>query len=231
MVEIGDYAFHSCSGLTSVTIPDGVTTIGEGAFYDCSGLTQIEVSEANTAYCSIDGVVYNKAKDTIHCYPGGRQGEFSIPETVTTIGSYAFLGCYGLTSVHIGNGVTTIEAYAFSPCDGLREITCSATTPPYFYSAYYSSFDDSHYAEATVYVPEEAVETYRQNKNWSRFQNIVGKILTSVGRIGVENTDDAASATAVYDLRGAKIAASPEGLTRGTYIVRQGGKSKKISVK
>ena len=231
VTTIGDRAFEGCSGLTSINIPDGVTTIGDRAFSWCSGLTQIEVSEANTAYCSIDGVVYNKAKDTIHCYPPGRQGEFSIPETVTIIGDYAFYHCSGLTSITIPDAVTTIGKRAFTYCSGLTEITCSATTPPYFYSAYYSSFDDSHYAEATVYVPEETVETYRQDENWSRFQNIVGKILTSVGRIGAESTDDAASATAVYDLRGAKVAASPEGLPQGTYIVRQGGKSKKISVK
>ena len=139
-----------------------------------------------------------------------------------------FRSCSRLTSVHIGNGVTTIGNDAFAGCDDLTEITCSATTPP---NIYYGSFDYYHYPIATVYVPEEAVEAYRQDENWSRFRNIVGKILTSVGRIGAESTDDAASATAVYDLRGAKVAASPEGLPQGTYIVRQGGKSKKISVK
>ena len=75
------------------------------------------------------------------------------------------------------------------------------------------------------------MEAYRQDENWSRFQNIVGKILTSVGRIGAESPEGTTNTTAVYDLRGAKVAASPEGLPRGTYFVRQGGKSKKISVK
>ena len=75
------------------------------------------------------------------------------------------------------------------------------------------------------------MEAYRQDENWSRFQNIVGKILTNVDRIGAESPEGTANMTAVYDLRGAKIAASPEGLPQGTYIVRQGRKVRKISVR
>ena len=122
VTTIGENAFDGCYGLTSVYIGEGVTTIGECAFENCSDLTQIEVSEANTVYSSIDGVLYNKAKDTIlHC-PRGRQGRLSIPETVTTIGEDAFDCCKSLTSIVFSGKEKKVQRFAFSNCTSLTHI-------------------------------------------------------------------------------------------------------------
>ena len=70
-----------------------VTSIGESAFDYCSDLTEINVDENNTAYSSIDGVLFNKSQTELVCYLGGKQGAYTIPNSVTSIGGSAFSGC------------------------------------------------------------------------------------------------------------------------------------------
>ncbi|GHT13870.1 hypothetical protein AGMMS4956_10730 [Bacteroidia bacterium] len=122
VTSIGEQAFYGCSGLISVTIPNSVTSIGSYAFLNCSGLTAINVDNANTRYSSIDGVVYNKAQDTVILCPAGK-GSVTIPNSVTSIGSSAFGGCSGLTAITIPNSVTSIGDGAFYGCRGLTSIT------------------------------------------------------------------------------------------------------------
>ncbi|MBR7167829.1 MAG: leucine-rich repeat domain-containing protein, partial [Bacteroidales bacterium] len=100
-------SFESCSGLTSVTIPNSVTSIGEETFYNCSGLTSVTIPNSVTtigscAFSSCSGLT-----------------SVTIPNSVTSIGSSAFSGCSGLTSVTIPNSVTYIGISAFYGCRGL----------------------------------------------------------------------------------------------------------------
>ena len=121
--NIGDYTFWGCRSLTTVTIPNSVIVIGIGPFVNCSSLTVINVTSDNTKYCSTNGVLYDKGKNTLIQYPCGQQGAYIIPQSVTSIGKYAFSGCSGLTSVTIPNSVTSIGSYAFSGCKGLTSVT------------------------------------------------------------------------------------------------------------
>ena len=128
---IADEAFFDCYNLTNVTIPDSVTTIGSNAFAICYGLTSIEVAENNIAYKSIDGNLYTKDRTTLIRYAIGKTAaEFIIPDSVTTIGEYAFRNCSSLTSVEIPDSVTTIGNGAFYYCSSLTsiEIPNSVTT-------------------------------------------------------------------------------------------------------
>jgi len=80
------------------------------------------VNAANANYASVDGVLYNKTITTLIQYPGGRAGAFAIPNSVTSIGSFAFSFCTALTSVTTGNGVTSIGQYAFWFCTALSSV-------------------------------------------------------------------------------------------------------------
>ncbi len=122
VTTIGPSAFLGCTGLTSVDIGDSMTTIGWGAFLGCTGLTSIIVGANNPNYSSKDGVLFNKDQTELIQYALGKSGSYTIPDSVTEIGQYAFYGCTGLTSVDIPNSVTTIGEEAFSDCTGLTSV-------------------------------------------------------------------------------------------------------------
>lgn len=124
VTTIENYVFAECSGLTSVTIPSSVTSIGNDAFDWCSGLTSINVDENNSNYCSLDGNLFNKSKTELIQYAIGKADtQYTIPDSVTTIGYFAFSHCSSLTSVTIPQSVTFITLCAFSDCDGLTSVT------------------------------------------------------------------------------------------------------------
>ncbi len=124
VTSIGEWAFSSCSGLTSIEIPNSVTSIGEWAFDGCSSLTSIDVESNNPNYCSVEGVLFNKNKTILIQYPMGKQGAYTmIPNSVTNIGGWAFEDCTGLTSVTIPNSVTSIGESALRGCTGLTSVT------------------------------------------------------------------------------------------------------------
>ena len=147
VTEIGSYAFSGCSSLTSITIPDGATSIGNWAFKECTSLasvtipssvaeiggyvfencislTEIKVASTNSNFASVDGILYNKDKTTIKCYPAGKKNEsYTINDGVMYIGSEAFEYCVNLKSVIIPNSVKSIESYAFIGCANLRSVT------------------------------------------------------------------------------------------------------------
>ena len=110
MTSIGDEAFRGCSGLTSVTIGSGVESIGGRAFEYCSGLTSVHISDI-AAWCKIDFDDFNSNPLSYahHLYLNGEEvKDLVIPNSVTSIGDYAFYRCSALTSVTIGNSVTSI---------------------------------------------------------------------------------------------------------------------------
>ncbi len=123
VISIGKGAFYGCKSLTGVTIPDSVTSIGSYAFRGCTGMTGITADAENSAYSSLDGVLFNKDQTELVCYPGGKTGEYVIPDSVTAIGDYAFVSCSGLTSVTIPDSVTSIGECAFSNCSSLTSVT------------------------------------------------------------------------------------------------------------
>ena len=112
-------AFYNCSGLTSIYIPNSVTSIGEYAFYNCTGLTNIDIP--NSVISIGKGAFYNCTGLT----------NIDIPNSVISIGNYAFSGCRGLTSVTIPNSVTSIGDRAFDGCNGLTSIVVESGNPNY----------------------------------------------------------------------------------------------------
>jgi len=120
---IGDDAFSSCTSLTNVTISSGTTNIGTYAFGGCNSLTAITVEGLNSFYSSLAGVLFNKSQTMLIQYPGGKAANYTIPNSVTSIGNWGFGACTGLTSVMIPNSVTNIGERAFSDCTSLTNVT------------------------------------------------------------------------------------------------------------
>ncbi len=134
--SISNYAFLNCSGLSSIVLPNTVTTIGNFAFEGCSSLT----------------------------------GDLTIPNTVTSIGRCAFEGCSGLSgSLTIPESVATIGEYAFYSCNGFNSIICLAETPPALGEEVFGDWN----TDLVVYVPCGFEEIYASIP-WGGFSNFYG---------------------------------------------------------
>jgi len=142
-IEYG--AFIRCNELKSITIPEGVTSIGQNAFLSCwrltsifipsslisysadafpeTGITEFIISKNDTIHSTLDGVLFNKNKSKILLYPYARSNEYTIPDSVTTIGDGAFAGCRNLSKIILPNSIISIEDNAFSNCFGLTSIS------------------------------------------------------------------------------------------------------------
>jgi hypothetical protein len=119
VTSIGIRAFDDCSSLTSIEIPGSVTNIGSIGSY--AKLTSINVSSDNKNYTSVDGVLYNKNITELIACPHGLNS-IVIPNSVTSIGNYAFSNRSKLTSIEIPNSVTSIGERAFQSCRSLTSI-------------------------------------------------------------------------------------------------------------
>ena len=122
VTSIEDFAFHSCASLTNIAIPDSINNIGVGAYGNCSGLTNISVNTNNSVYSSSNGILFNKSESILIQYPCGKTGPYDIPINITSIGTYAFAQCHGLTGVTIPDSVTSIGYGAFLSCSGLTNV-------------------------------------------------------------------------------------------------------------
>jgi hypothetical protein len=154
LLRIGEDAFAHCTSLTNILISKSVTDIPttsvgfvpgllNGPFFGCSSLLSITVDPDNRVYSSLEGVLFNKNQTTLIVYPGGKQGSYTIPGSVTSFGFAPFGGCVNLTqailpesitdlpgfssctsltNVIMGNSITNIGSFAFAYCSSLTNI-------------------------------------------------------------------------------------------------------------
>lgn len=124
VTSINDYAFFNYRGITSVEISESTEYMGKAVFGGCSNLSKFIVDSENPVYSSDeDGVLFDKNKTELLQYPANStKTNYSIPDSVTSIGDYAFNDCKKLTSITIPDGVTSIGDYAFADCTNLTSV-------------------------------------------------------------------------------------------------------------
>ena len=141
VTSISERAFYGCSSLTGITIPSSVTSIGSSAFYDCSSLTSIYYQGDIASWCGISGLYnlmsYGSSSRTLYINGQEITGDFVIPEGVTAIPSYAFTYCSSLTGITIPSSVTSIGRSVFSGCSSLTSITIPSSVTSIGSSAFY----------------------------------------------------------------------------------------------
>lgn len=233
LTEIGMAAFQGC-GLASVEIPDNVTLIEEGAFQECGNLVSAVLPSGLE---TLGNFIFSKC---------GRLSSIEIPKSVTSIGIYTFFSCGSLTSIDIPENVTSIGDNVFTACNSLTEIRSKNPTPP---EASRNTFDDYHYTDCALIVPEGSLDKYSTAAVWCNFVNMdeadfggivdvldsenAVKVVADNGRImvygAVEN-----QVVEVYNTAGQVVyrgfGSIVEGLSEGIYIVAVGGRSYKVAL-
>lgn len=149
VTSIGSGAFVGCDQFTEIIIPDSVTFVGDNAFNYCSGvkyinigaglksidvwafscpnLERFEVSQENTAFASVDGVLYTNDFTELFTYPPKREGsEYTVPDGVTDIGFGSFADATSLVTINLPESVKNIDTAAFDGCTALENITLPA---------------------------------------------------------------------------------------------------------
>ena len=235
--RIGVHAFHRCSELTSVKIPDTVSSIGSGAFYYCSNLESViipnnvtSIGESAFEYCSnLESVI--------------------IPNRVEIVKPYTFNEC-NLKTIVLGVEVNIIEKGAFDNTN-LTDITSLNPEPPHFYNdtpyaPTVSNFFGYVADKATLYVPKEALKSYMNSDVWKEFRKIKAiengnvsdmeddavSVSAQYGNIVVSGKDNAVAE--VYNLSGQLVYSGTDTVinvpSKGIYIVRVSGQIYKITV-
>lgn len=156
VTRIGGNAFSGCKNLTSVTIPNSVTTM-EGAFANCTALTSITIPNSVE---NIDGAFSKCTQLTT----------ITLPNSITSIGDHTFFGCTSLKSITIPESVKTIGNEAFLGCSSLKSITCKAPTPPHSQIYSFAETPDS----LLLLVPANSIDAYKKAEGWARYKKIQG---------------------------------------------------------
>ena len=208
-VTLIDYsAFEGCIGLTSLDIPSGVTEIGSSAFEGCSGLTSLDIPSGVTkigssAFSGCSGLT-----------------SLDIPSGVTKIGESTFSGCSSLTGLDIPSGVTEIGRSAFSGCSGLTSIYVYAGKLPKMGSDVFNGCDSK---KCIVYVPKGEYDDYWLSE-FGYFENIVEFAATGIDKV---TTSTDAKELSRYSVNGQRLSAPAKGLNIVKY---SDGSVKKVVV-
>lgn len=179
--SIGECAFRYCDSLTGVTIGKGVTSIGKRAFWGYyNHLTEFSVHVNNSAYSSVDGVLFDKNKSTLISFPGGKSGAYVIPDGVVRISDSAFEHRTSVTSLTIPDSVTSIGVSAFWDCSALSDVYYDGSEEDWKAITIETGNDSLsnatiHYNDTNPTIPSVIIEDWN---DWLRVNNSLLGYLT-----------------------------------------------------
>lgn len=128
VTSIGEMAFLGCTSLKTVKLSTGVAKIEKNAFGSCSALQEVQVAKDNPNFSSLDGVLYSKAQDTLVIYPAAKtDAAYTIPSGVTSVAMYAFSENPYLETLTIPNSLIKVGDSAFFNCKNLRAVSYNGT--------------------------------------------------------------------------------------------------------
>ncbi|MBD5327584.1 MAG: leucine-rich repeat protein [Bacteroides sp.] len=220
VVGIGDEAFNNCWGLKAVSLPSTLQSIGKLAFGYCTSLRSVTIPEEVTI---VDNEAFTGCSALASVTIGG---------SVETIGDYAFFGCTGLASLHVPESVKAIGENAFMGIHWINEVHAKASEPA---EAPVSAFSTNAYRNATLVVPDGAVDTYKAHPTWSNFLEIHqnSDIPTNIQVVDGAIVVKGAESVRVYNMSGAQVYSGATGrieLPAGIYLVTTDSISKKVKI-
>lgn len=172
VTSIGEYAFGGCDYLASITIPSEVTSIGYFAFWSCNSLKRVYISSIESwLNIRMGGNAFNSVGSHDMIVNGQKLTDLVIPESITTIGKYAFKDCTSLKSITFHKEVLAVGAEAFSGCSNVNKIICQGDLPPVCGSGALYGISRT---KCTLSVPNMSESSYQDMTPWSEFTNIIG---------------------------------------------------------
>ena len=239
VTAIADYAFRGCKDVTSINIPNTVTSFGAYAMAGCSykeiilpyrvmdvgigslhteTLENIIVSEDNNYFTSDDGVLYNKEKTILYQYPCAKKADVCvIPEGVRKFVSSSFSGLQA-QELDLPSTLEWLADWNLMKTPNLVKFIVRSKKTPWCHN----SFNKNLCENCILFVPDDVIEDYRNHEDWGSFKNI--RPLSEASSVSAPSANKA-RVKAVYGMNGNR----KEGLTKGlNIIVKEGEKTTKF---
>lgn len=193
VLRIGRSSFQSCSALSSVSIPAGLTVIDDAAFSNCNSLESITIPNSvgrigkatfknckHLSYVNLSSLLTEIDEEAFMGCSSLK--EANIPSGVIGIADNAYRGCTSLSAVSFPSNLAIIGSNAFVECPNIVSILCSGDLPARIGT---NAFNSDNERKTVVFVPDEALTSYKSNPSWTKFANIQGNFVLNVTRPGL----------------------------------------------
>ncbi len=185
---IGTTAFYECTSLETISISGTVNSIGMIAFYKCYALKEFRVDAENAAFSNDDrGVLFNKEQTVLWIAPGGIEGSYQIPDSVTETLGDSFAFCGKLTEVTMPKNLRKVGRESFYQCTSLESMTFTSAAPEFDGNAFYNLTTTAHYPQDMPGWEEAVLQSYKGTITWMPYHSAVAGDVDTDGDVDVDD--------------------------------------------